>query len=174
MSLCLYFLRAGLQARDPFFGNPKQIYVRSALINDDFLAKVLLEAERSSGWHSSLPNPCNHYTLQGYNRAGWMSVTVEMEHGNHGSVYTYEAQHWNRWLARAGGQSNLRAKHFFDPADHVECLFTSCREFGLREYVLSVECGDVPYKWYQALKNRVIHFYTWYSLDLTLQGYLMY
>ncbi|KAK0502217.1 hypothetical protein EDD18DRAFT_1346797 [Armillaria luteobubalina] len=136
MSLRLYFLRAGLQARDPFFGNPKQIYVRSASINDDFPAKVLLEAERRyanvfakegvdklsifSGWHSSLPNPRNHYTLRGYNRAGWMSVTVEMERGNRGSVYTYEARHWNRWLARAGGQSNLRAKHFFDPADHVE------------------------------------------------------
>ncbi|KAK0472831.1 hypothetical protein EDD18DRAFT_1118117, partial [Armillaria luteobubalina] len=120
MSLRLYFLRAGLQARDPFFGNPKQIYVRSASINDDFPAKVLLEAERSSGWHSSLPNPRNHYTLRGYNRAGWMSVTVEMERGNRGSVYTYEARHWNRWLARAGGQSNLRAKHFFDPVDHVE------------------------------------------------------
>ncbi|KAK0505431.1 hypothetical protein EDD18DRAFT_1098795 [Armillaria luteobubalina] len=126
MSLRLYFLRAGLQARDPFFGNPKQIYVRSASINDDFPAKVLLEAERSSGWHSSLPNPRNHYTLRGYNRAGWMSVTVEMERGNR-------------------GQSNLRAKHFFNPADHVECLFTSCGEFGLREYVLSAECGDVPY-----------------------------
>ncbi|KAK0472822.1 hypothetical protein EDD18DRAFT_1118107 [Armillaria luteobubalina] len=101
MSLHLYFLCAGLQAQDPFFSNPKQIYVHSASINNDFLAKVLLEAERSSGWHSLLPNPCNHYTLWGYNRAGWMSVTVEMECGNR-------------------GQSNLRAKHFFDPADHVE------------------------------------------------------
>ncbi|KAK0498670.1 hypothetical protein EDD18DRAFT_1351382 [Armillaria luteobubalina] len=117
MSLRLYFLHAGLQAQDPFFGNPKQIYVRSALINDDFPAKVLLEAERryanvfakegvdklSILWHSSLPNPRNHYTLRGYNRAGWMSVTVEMERGNR-------------------GQSNLRAKHFFDPADHVEVI----------------------------------------------------
>ncbi|KAK0489907.1 hypothetical protein EDD18DRAFT_1358871 [Armillaria luteobubalina] len=115
MSLRLYFLHAGLQAQDPFFGNPKKIYIRSASINDDFPAKVLLEAEKryanvfakegvdklSILWHSSLLNPRYHYTLWGYNRAGWMSVMVEMERGTR-------------------GQKNLRAKHFFDPADHVE------------------------------------------------------
>ncbi|KAK0488097.1 hypothetical protein EDD18DRAFT_1110703 [Armillaria luteobubalina] len=142
MSIRLYFLRAGPQACGPFFGDYNKIYARSASIKDEFPAKVLLEANkryltvltmqgvdklsifctdgRSCGWHSSLKNPHYHYTLHGYNRQNWMAVTLEMEVGNQGTIYTYQARHWNQWLARAGGQAQLKAKYFFDSAEHVE------------------------------------------------------
>ncbi|KAK0476301.1 hypothetical protein IW261DRAFT_1421615 [Armillaria novae-zelandiae] len=100
---------------------------------NQFLAKVLLEAERRygnllvrenvdklsifSGWHTSLLNPRYHYTLRGYNKSGWMSVTIEMEAVNQGLVYTYQRQDWNQWMVNSGG---LRAKHFFQPGDHVQ------------------------------------------------------
>ncbi|KAK0474035.1 hypothetical protein EDD18DRAFT_1116956, partial [Armillaria luteobubalina] len=95
MSIRYYYLRSGLQRRDPFFGDPQQIYTRSAAKADPFPANVLLEAERRygarlvqngveklsifCGWHRSRKNPRYHYTLRGYNAAGWMSFTVEME-----------------------------------------------------------------------------------------------
>ncbi|KAK0501960.1 hypothetical protein EDD18DRAFT_1100459 [Armillaria luteobubalina] len=104
---------------------------------DPYLANVLLEAERRygailaqngvenlsifCGWHRSWKNPQYHYTLRGYNAAGWMSFTVEMEAGNRGREFPYGQPEWNDWLARArGNPAMLRAKHFFDPADHVE------------------------------------------------------
>ncbi|KAK0495612.1 hypothetical protein EDD18DRAFT_1106227 [Armillaria luteobubalina] len=46
------------------------------------------------------------------------------------------------------GQSNLRAKHFFNPADHVEAsdlVPVYKLEFGLHEYILSAECEDMQY-----------------------------
>ncbi|KAK0488098.1 hypothetical protein EDD18DRAFT_1110704 [Armillaria luteobubalina] len=149
MSLRIYFLHVGLQAWDPFFGDYNKIYTRSASINDEYLAKVLLEAKRRysnilitqqvdklsifCGWHLSLNNLHYHYTLRGYNPQGWMAVTLEMEGGNQGLVFTYQARHWNRWLVRAGGQAQLKAKHFFDPVDHVEerswarIVYLACR-----------------------------------------------
>ncbi|KAK0468977.1 hypothetical protein IW261DRAFT_1573286 [Armillaria novae-zelandiae] len=121
MALKFYYIRLGLQARDTFFGNTKQVYPRSSSLVDDFPAKVLLEAQRRysrvlanegvdklfifSGWHTSLQNPRYHYTLRGYNGVGWMAVTLEMEASNQGMVGV-----------------NLRAKHFFYPGDHVEVI----------------------------------------------------
>ncbi|KAK0492990.1 hypothetical protein EDD18DRAFT_1357401 [Armillaria luteobubalina] len=114
MALRFYYIRVGLQARDTFFGNTKQIYTRSPSLVGDFPAKVLLEAERRyagvlsregvdklsifSGWHTSLLNPRYHYTLRGYNTAGWMAVTVEMEASNQGMYFTYDSSDWNRWM----------------------------------------------------------------------------
>ncbi|KAK0461479.1 hypothetical protein IW261DRAFT_1428575 [Armillaria novae-zelandiae] len=43
---------------------------------------------RNSCWHSSHQNCGKHYTLRGYNREGWMVVTLEMKVGNAGSGYT--------------------------------------------------------------------------------------
>ncbi|KAK0488089.1 hypothetical protein EDD18DRAFT_1110697 [Armillaria luteobubalina] len=137
MSIRYYYLRSGLQKRDLFFGDPQQTYTRSASKADPYPANVLLEAERRygailaqngvknlsifCGWHQSRKNPQYHYTLQGYNAAGWMSFTVEMEVGNRGREFPYGQPEWNDWLACAGGNpAMLRAKHFFDPADHVE------------------------------------------------------
>ncbi|KAK0197664.1 hypothetical protein F5146DRAFT_995301 [Armillaria mellea] len=117
MALKYYYIRIGLQTRDAFFGNTKQIYNRSPSLVDDFPAKVLLEAERSSGWHTSLLNPRHHYTLRGYNGVGWMAVTLEMEAKNRGMVFTYHPADWNCWKARSGG---IKAKHFFNLRDHVE------------------------------------------------------
>ncbi|KAK0471702.1 hypothetical protein IW261DRAFT_1571766 [Armillaria novae-zelandiae] len=133
MAIKLYYIRVGLQTRDAFFGNTKQIHLRSPNLVDKFLAKVLLEAERRyakdlacesvdklsifSGWHTSLLNPRYHYTLRGYNRSGWMAVTLEMEAANQGMVYTYHAGDWNNWMVRSGG---LKPKHFFQSGDHVE------------------------------------------------------
>ncbi|KAK0502081.1 hypothetical protein EDD18DRAFT_1100574 [Armillaria luteobubalina] len=99
MAIKLYYIRVGLQARDAFFGNMKQIYPCSPNLVDEFPAKVLLEAER---------------------RSGWMAVALEMEAANQGMVYTYHAGDWNRWMARSGG---LRPKHFFQSGDHVEVIY---------------------------------------------------
>ena len=44
-------------------------------------------------------------------------MTIEMEAANQGMIFTYNPQDWNRWMVRSGG---LRAKHFFQPGDHVE------------------------------------------------------
>ncbi|KAK0468532.1 hypothetical protein IW261DRAFT_1426359 [Armillaria novae-zelandiae] len=96
MVIKLYYIAVGLQTRDAFFGNMKQIHPRSPNLVDKFLAKVLLEAER---------------------RSGWMAVMLEMEVANQGMVYTYHASDWNYWMARSGG---LRHKHFFQSGDHVE------------------------------------------------------
>ncbi|KAK0493517.1 hypothetical protein EDD18DRAFT_1107903 [Armillaria luteobubalina] len=133
-----YYLRVGLQVRDAFFGNRQQIFTRSASISDPYPGKILLEAEKRfakiltrhgveklslfCGWHSSIQNRNNHYTLRGYNRRGWMSVTLEMELGNRSPVYTYGRRDWRQWgwKARANGQGKLDAKFFFDRGDHVE------------------------------------------------------
>ncbi|KAK0499916.1 hypothetical protein EDD18DRAFT_1102136 [Armillaria luteobubalina] len=133
MSIKYYYLRIGLQAKDAFFGNLKQVYPRSSNLTDPFPARVLLEAERRyrkklalehvdklsifSGWHTSPLNPCYHYTLQGYNMSGWMAVMIEMEVANQGSIFSYGLRDWNGWSVRSGG---LQAKHFFQPGDHVE------------------------------------------------------
>ncbi|KAK0470824.1 hypothetical protein IW261DRAFT_1425661 [Armillaria novae-zelandiae] len=114
MPIKYYYIRAGLQAKDTFFGDIKRIYPRSSSLMDDFPAKILFEAERRyskkllhknvnkmsvfSGWHSSLANPHYHYTLRAYNPAGWMAVTIEMEAANQGKVYTYYPQDWSRWM----------------------------------------------------------------------------
>ncbi|KAK0506784.1 hypothetical protein EDD18DRAFT_1343220 [Armillaria luteobubalina] len=129
IAIKLYYICVGLQARDAFFSNMKQIYLCSPNLVDEFLAKVLLEAERryakdlahteshSSGWQTLLLNPQYHYTLRGYNRLGWMAVMLEMEVANQGMVYTYHAGDWNCWMVRLG---RLRPKHFFQSGDHVE------------------------------------------------------
>ncbi|KAK0500976.1 hypothetical protein EDD18DRAFT_1101945 [Armillaria luteobubalina] len=75
-----------------------------------------------SGWHRSKHRKTYHYTLRGYNGAGWMTITLEMEAGNNDGVFPYGQQHWNYWLAQAGAQGNLKAKYFFDARDHVEIL----------------------------------------------------
>ncbi|KAK0474656.1 hypothetical protein EDD18DRAFT_1116442 [Armillaria luteobubalina] len=98
MSIKYYYLRIGLQAKDAFFGDLKQVYPCSSNLTDPFPARVLLEAERRyrkklalehvdkllifSGWHTLPLNPRYHYTLQGYNMLGWMAVTIEMEAAN--------------------------------------------------------------------------------------------
>ncbi|KAK0477942.1 hypothetical protein IW261DRAFT_1420784 [Armillaria novae-zelandiae] len=117
MSIKYFYIRIGLQARDAFFSDIKHIHPRSSNLTDQFLAKVLLEAERRygnllarenvnklsifSGWHTSLLNPRYHYTLQGYNKSGWMSVTIEMEAVNQGLVYTYQHPDWNQWMVNS-------------------------------------------------------------------------
>ncbi|KAK0482302.1 hypothetical protein IW261DRAFT_1417893 [Armillaria novae-zelandiae] len=114
MSIKYFYIRVGLQARDAFFGDIKHLHPRSSNLTDQFPVKVLLEAERRygnllarenvdklsifSGWHMSLLNPRYHYTLRGYNKSGWMSVTIEMEAANQGLVYTYQRQDWNQWM----------------------------------------------------------------------------
>lgn len=49
MSMKYYYIHVGLQARDTFFGDPKQIYPCSSNLKDKFPAKVLLEAEKRYG-----------------------------------------------------------------------------------------------------------------------------
>ncbi|KAK0474821.1 hypothetical protein IW261DRAFT_1422670 [Armillaria novae-zelandiae] len=114
MPIKYYYIRAGLQAKDAFFGDIKRIYPRSSSLMDEFPAKVLLKAERRygnklarenvdkmsvfSGWHSSSANPRYHYTLRAYNLAGWMAVTIEMEAANQGRVYTYYPGDWSQWM----------------------------------------------------------------------------
>ncbi|KAK0471786.1 hypothetical protein IW261DRAFT_1424873 [Armillaria novae-zelandiae] len=130
MSLKLYYLRMGIQARDTFFSNPKQIYPLSSSLADNFPMKVLLEAKQSCGWHSSLQNPRYHYTLRGYNARGWMAITLEMEARNLGQAFPYGHRDWKWWATRAGGQGKLRAKYFFYAADHVELMYhTTSRRF---------------------------------------------
>ncbi|KAK0472842.1 hypothetical protein IW261DRAFT_1423999 [Armillaria novae-zelandiae] len=96
MAIKLYYICIGLQTRDAFFGNMKQIHLHSPNLVDKFPTKVLLEAER---------------------RSGWMAVMLEMEVANQGMVYTYHAGDWNYWMACSGG---LRPKHFFQSGDHIE------------------------------------------------------
>ncbi|KAK0491940.1 hypothetical protein EDD18DRAFT_1109351 [Armillaria luteobubalina] len=136
MPLAFYYHRDGLQTRDPFFGNRNQINTRSASLADKYPAKILLEVERRygnmfvqlgieklsmfSGWHQLKQRKTCHYTLRGYNGAGWMAVTLEMDAGGNNGVFPYRQQHWNVWLAQAGAQGRLRAKYFFDAGDHVE------------------------------------------------------
>ncbi|KAK0478688.1 hypothetical protein EDD18DRAFT_1364523 [Armillaria luteobubalina] len=139
MSIRYYYLRSGLQKRDSFFGDPQQTHIRSASKADPFPANVLLEAERRygarlaqegidklsifCGWHRSRKNPRYHYTLRGYNAAGWMAFMVEMEAANQGREFPYGQTQWNNWLVRTGGNpARLRAKDFFEPADHVEVI----------------------------------------------------
>ncbi|KAK0494280.1 hypothetical protein EDD18DRAFT_1107309 [Armillaria luteobubalina] len=114
MSIKYYYLHISLQAKDAFFGDLKQVYLRSSNLMDPFPARVLLEAERRyrkklalehvdklsifSGWHTSPLNPHYHYTLQGYNTSGWMAVTIEMEAANQGSIFSYGLRDWNGWL----------------------------------------------------------------------------
>ncbi|KAK0475524.1 hypothetical protein IW261DRAFT_1422346 [Armillaria novae-zelandiae] len=116
MPIKYYYIRAGLQAKDAFFGDIKRIYPCSSSLMDEFPAKILLEAERRygnklarenidkmsvfSGWHSSSANPRYHYTLRAYNLAGWMAVTIEMEAANQGRVYMYYPGDWSRWMMR--------------------------------------------------------------------------
>ncbi|KAK0491864.1 hypothetical protein EDD18DRAFT_1109603 [Armillaria luteobubalina] len=137
-----YYLRTGLQVRDAFFGNRQRIYTCSASITDWYPGKVLLEAERRytselaqhgvdklslfCGWHSSLQNQNYHYTLRGYNRRGWMALTLEMEAGNQGQVYAYGRRDWKRWSwkARANGQGKPGRNLFFNTSDHVEAGYT--------------------------------------------------
>ncbi|KAK0486654.1 hypothetical protein EDD18DRAFT_1360663 [Armillaria luteobubalina] len=140
MTLKFYYLRAGLQARDAFFGNIHQIHKRSSSLADHFPGRVLLEAERRygpvlvqssvdklsvfCGWHSSLSNRHYHYTLRGYDRVGWMAIALEMEAGKRGRVYRYGHDDWQRWMARAlaQGQGTLGAKYIFHAGDHVEVI----------------------------------------------------
>ncbi|KAK0493672.1 hypothetical protein EDD18DRAFT_1108037 [Armillaria luteobubalina] len=85
--------RDGLQTRDLFFGNQNQINMCSASLGNEYPAKILLEAKRRKMYH---------YTLHGYNGAGWMTITLEMEASNNDGVFPYGQQHWNSWLAQAG------------------------------------------------------------------------
>ncbi|KAK0497623.1 hypothetical protein EDD18DRAFT_1351391 [Armillaria luteobubalina] len=127
MPLAFYYHRDGLQTRDPFFGDQNQINTRSVSLGDEYPAKILLEAERRYGSTFAQLGieklsmlKTYHYTLCGYNGAGWMTITLEMEAGNNDGVFPYGQQHWNYWLAQAGAQGNLKAKYFFDARDHVE------------------------------------------------------
>ncbi|KAK0462174.1 hypothetical protein IW261DRAFT_1428193 [Armillaria novae-zelandiae] len=108
----LYYIHVGLQTRDAFFGNMKQIHPRSPNLVDKFPAKVLLEAERRYAKDLARESVDKLSIL-----SGWMAVTLEMEAANQGMVYTYHASDWNYWMARLGG---LRPKHFFQSGDHVE------------------------------------------------------
>ncbi|KAK0479570.1 hypothetical protein IW261DRAFT_1419666 [Armillaria novae-zelandiae] len=96
-----YYLQTGLQVQDAFFGNCQRIYMCSASITKWYPGRVLLDAERSCGWHSMLQNQNYHYTLRGYSHYGWMALTLEMEAGNQGQVYTYGARDWKRWSWKA-------------------------------------------------------------------------
>ncbi|KAK0197711.1 hypothetical protein F5146DRAFT_995343 [Armillaria mellea] len=140
MPITLYYLSTGLPRRDSLFGNPQNNHRRSACISNPFPGSVLLEAERRygyvlvqngvdrlsifSGWHRSPSNRQDHYTLRGYNAAGWMVVTLEMEAGSGGKVYPYGQREWNCWLRKVrGNQARLQARHFFHLRDHVEDVF---------------------------------------------------
>ncbi|KAK0481022.1 hypothetical protein EDD18DRAFT_1468404 [Armillaria luteobubalina] len=89
---------------------------------------VMLEAREmcdsatgQNGGHSSSLTLLSHEL--GYNAAGWMAFTVEMEVANQGRVFPYGQTQWNNWLVRAGGNpAKLRVKDFFEPADHVEVI----------------------------------------------------
>ncbi|KAK0489872.1 hypothetical protein EDD18DRAFT_1109745 [Armillaria luteobubalina] len=96
-------------------------------LGNEYPVKILLEAERrygsmfvQLGIEKLSMLKMYHYTLCGYNGAGWMTITLEMEAGNNDRVFPYGQQHWNYWLAQAGAQGNLKAKYFFDARDHVE------------------------------------------------------
>ncbi|KAK0505157.1 hypothetical protein EDD18DRAFT_1098552 [Armillaria luteobubalina] len=94
MAIKLYYIRVGLQARDAFFGNMKQIYLRSPNLVDKFPAKVLLEAERRYAKDLACESVDKLSIL-----SGWMAVMLEMEAANQGMVYTYHAGDWNRWMS---------------------------------------------------------------------------
>ncbi|PBK91137.1 hypothetical protein ARMGADRAFT_1107053, partial [Armillaria gallica] len=153
MSIAFYYVSPGCPRSDSLFGDPQNNHGRSASVNDPFPGSVLLEAERryglvlaqngveklsiftyfrSSGWHRSPSNPQAHYTLRGYNAAGWMVVTLEMEAGNGGKVYAYGRRERSRWLRKvSGNQARLQARHFFHRRDHVEAAISWEGTFGV-------------------------------------------
>ncbi|KAK0216359.1 hypothetical protein IW262DRAFT_1464895 [Armillaria fumosa] len=132
-----YFLRGGLQRVDPFFSDTQQMYRRSSSLHDDYPVRVLLEVEMRyvnvltqngvqklsifSGWHSSRQNRDNHYTLRGYNRQGWMVVTLEMKARNAGKVFEYGCRAHRWWLFNARrNRCSLAPRHVFRVREHVE------------------------------------------------------
>ncbi|KAK0506783.1 hypothetical protein EDD18DRAFT_1343219 [Armillaria luteobubalina] len=62
-----------------------------------------------------------HYTLRGYNTAGWIVLTLEMQVCNWGKVFTYGSSSWKAWASKATG-GNLLARHFFNIGDHKEVI----------------------------------------------------
>ncbi|KAK0492849.1 hypothetical protein EDD18DRAFT_1108461 [Armillaria luteobubalina] len=105
---------------------------------DVFPARVLLEAETRyvnilarnrveklsicCGWHRSLKYPDEHYTIRGYDHAGWMVVMLEMKAGNVGRWFEYGPRVWRRWLHNARNGRPLMSRHFFRHREHVESL----------------------------------------------------
>ncbi|KAK0477855.1 hypothetical protein IW261DRAFT_1565651 [Armillaria novae-zelandiae] len=131
-----FYLRTGSLSRlDHYFGKRSQVNSHSASLADPYPGGILLEAERRyarvlgktgvvslsmfTGWHRSLQNRRYHYTLRGYNMAGWMVVTLEMQARNRGKVFTYGNSSWKAWVSKAGG-GNLLARYFFNVGDHKE------------------------------------------------------
>ncbi|KAK0482794.1 hypothetical protein IW261DRAFT_1562489 [Armillaria novae-zelandiae] len=109
----------------------------SSSLCDNYPGRVLLEAETRyanvlawngvqklsifSGWHSSHQNRGKHYTLQGYNREGWMVVMLEMKAGNAGEVFAYGRHAHRQWLHNACRNGHLLApKHVFRAREHEE------------------------------------------------------
>ncbi|KAK0470715.1 hypothetical protein IW261DRAFT_1572709 [Armillaria novae-zelandiae] len=140
MPINYYHLRVGFPQRDRVFGAPGRRTRRSNLLAGEFPGSVLRAARQRyarelrrefvvclslfTGWHSSDHYHDNHYTLRGYNHTGWLVITIEMEGGNSGAVYTYGPRDWWRWLRTAPGgrRSELEARFFFKPVDHVEVI----------------------------------------------------
>ncbi|KAK0478095.1 hypothetical protein EDD18DRAFT_1114216 [Armillaria luteobubalina] len=130
-----FYLRGSLPRLDRYFGKHSQLNSLSASLADPYPGKILLEAERRyshvlgktgvvslsmfAGWHRSPQNRRYHYTLRGYNTAGWMVLTLEMQARNRGKVFTYGSSSWKAWASKAGS-GNLPARHFFDTGDHKE------------------------------------------------------
>ncbi|KAK0486443.1 hypothetical protein IW261DRAFT_1416223 [Armillaria novae-zelandiae] len=131
-----YYYMQSLRRQDPFFGDPQQTSSRSSSLQDIFPARVLLEAEMRyanvlaqngveklsifCGWHRSPQYRDEHYTLRGYDRAGWMVVTLEMKVGNAGRWFEYGPREQRRWLRNARNGRPLASKHFFRDRDHME------------------------------------------------------
>ncbi|KAK0502061.1 hypothetical protein EDD18DRAFT_1100557 [Armillaria luteobubalina] len=130
-----FYFHSSLPRLDRYFGRRSQVYSRSASLADPYPGTILLEAERRyshvlgktgvaslsmfAGWHRSPQNRQYHYTLRGYNTAGWMVLTLEMQARNRGKVFTYGRSSWKAWASKATG-SNLPARHFFNIGDHKE------------------------------------------------------
>ncbi|KAK0492433.1 hypothetical protein EDD18DRAFT_1108826 [Armillaria luteobubalina] len=61
-----------------------------------------------------------HYTIRGYDHAGWMVVMLEMKAGNAGRWFEYGPCQRRRWLRNARNGRPLASKHFFRHREHVE------------------------------------------------------
>ncbi|KAK0493665.1 hypothetical protein EDD18DRAFT_1108030 [Armillaria luteobubalina] len=72
---------------------------------------------RTSSCETELKN-----SRSGYDRVGWMVVTLEMKAGNGGRWFEYGPHVWRRWLRNARNGCPLMSRHFFRHREHVESL----------------------------------------------------
>ncbi|KAK0505156.1 hypothetical protein EDD18DRAFT_1098551 [Armillaria luteobubalina] len=111
-----FYLRSSLPRLDRYFGKCSQAQYCWRRRGGIHASSERLEC---AGWHCSPQNWRYHYTLRGYDTAGWMVLTLEMQAHNRGKVFTYGSSSWKAWASKATG-GNLPARHFFNIGDHKE------------------------------------------------------